>query len=257
MRKFLFGLLIFLISTITSFVVFQFVFQKQTEFIPAPKQTTQNRTKADQYTPPVTTTTTLPGAVSLTVPFTPQAPAANWDELHNDACEEASAIMVAEYFNPTPNVYSSTSPQLLLPNFVEQEISKLTKWLDQAYGYHLSTNTEETANMIEQVYGFKTTLVTDFSETNIKQALSENKLVILPANGRLLNNPNFKAPGPIYHMLVITGYDKNGFITNDPGTRRGLNYLYDFETLHNAAAEWNNETHTTDTNIKTIIIVEQ
>ena len=132
MRKFLFGLLIFLISTITSFVVFQFVFQKQTEFITAPKQTTQNRTKADQYTPPVTTTTTLPGAVSLTVPFTPQAPAANWDELHNDACEEASAIMVAEYFNPTPNVYSSTSPQLLLSNFVEQEISKLFKCLDQA-----------------------------------------------------------------------------------------------------------------------------
>src|SRR5688572_5442442 len=41
----------------------------------------------------------LPKTLLLKVPFTPQAPTANWDELHNEACEEASSLMAAAYFN--------------------------------------------------------------------------------------------------------------------------------------------------------------
>ena len=32
------------------------------------------------------------------IPFTPKAPYAKWDALHQEAYEEASMIMVAEYF---------------------------------------------------------------------------------------------------------------------------------------------------------------
>ncbi len=193
----------------------------------------------------------------LNVPFTAQAPTANWDELHNEACEEASAIMAAQYFYPTNSAASPNNPLQLLPSFVEQEIAKITEWFDNQYGYHLSTTTPETARMIESVYNLKTALINEFTEDDIKQALSENKLVIMPANGRLLGNPNFTPPGPIYHMLVITGYDEAGFITNDPGTRRGHNYRYSFETLYGAAAEWDPLSHGTDTTIKNIIIVEK
>ena len=49
---------------------------------------------------PATTTSTPPSsptpttdALNLPIPFTPQAPTGNWDELHNEACEEAGAIM--------------------------------------------------------------------------------------------------------------------------------------------------------------------
>jgi hypothetical protein len=47
-------------------------------------------------------------------------------------------------------------------------------------------------------------------------------------NGRELKNPNFKAPGPVTHMVLVKGYDykTKEFITNDPGTRRGENYRY-------------------------------
>ena len=41
----------------------------------------------------------VPSELHLRVPFTPQAPTANWDELHNEACEEASVLMAAAYFN--------------------------------------------------------------------------------------------------------------------------------------------------------------
>ena len=36
----------------------------------------------------------------------------------------------------------------------------------------------------------------------IKEFLMAGKLVIVPAAGRQLGNPYYKAPGPVYHMLV-------------------------------------------------------
>ncbi len=63
--------------------------------------------------------TEIPSTKILSVPFTPQAPTANWDELHNEACEEASAIMANAYF-------SGMTKQTLNPDYVENEISRLT-----------------------------------------------------------------------------------------------------------------------------------
>ena len=59
-------------------------------------------------------------------------------------------------------------------------------------------------------------------------------------NGQLLHNPNFKQPGPERHMLVIIGFDprKKQFITNDPGTRNGANYRYNYTTLYNAIRDY-------------------
>lgn len=192
----------------------------------------------------------LKSSILLPVPFTPQAPTANWDELHNESCEEAVAIMAYEYF-------SENTSTILNPEQVESQIDVLTHWQQQNLGYNLSITTEETARMIESVYKLKTKIIKDFTEKDVKQAISQNQLVILPANGRLLNNPYFKSPGPIYHMLLITGYDEQGFITNDPGTKRGYNYRYSFSTLYKASASWVHDTQTTDTNIKNIIIVSK
>lgn len=56
----------------------------------------------------------------------------------------------------------------------------------------------------------------------------------------MLGNPYFTPPGPIYHMLVIKGYNLTEFITNDPGTRRGADYVYSYQTLMKAIHDWNN-----------------
>ncbi len=192
-------------------------------------------------------TGSFPSSLLVKVPFTSQAPTANWDELHNEACEEASAIMVQAYFN---NITS------LPPEYVEREITKLTQWQDQNYGYHLSINTQEAAHMIEEVYGLKTDIV-DMSEKTVKQALLDNKLIIWAGNGRLIGNPNFRAPGPIYHMLVIKGWNQDGLITNDPGTRKGNNYQYSYHILYTAAGNYDHDSHETDPAKKQIIIVSQ
>ncbi len=189
----------------------------------------------------------LPNKFSLSVPFTPQAPTANWDELHNEACEEASSIIVNSFFEGLTN---------LPPKLVEEEISKLTIWQTKNYGYSLSIDTEETAKMIEQVYKLKTEVV-GISKQTIKQALIDNKLIIYAANGQLLKNPYFKPPGPTYHMLVITGWDEDKFITNDPGTKRGLNYQYSYDTLYDASGNWSHKTRSVNLGDKKIIIVNK
>ena len=72
----------------------------------------------------------------------------------------------------------------------------------------------------------------------MKREIVEGNLIVMGMAGRLLGNPHFKAPGPVYHMLVIKGYDETGFFTNDPGTMYGVNFYYPYEILMNAAHDW-------------------
>lgn len=189
----------------------------------------------------------IPKELKLAVPFTSQAPTANWDELHNEACEEASIIMANAYYNDVTSLPAAT---------VEKEIAKMTEYQQKEFGYNLSINTSEAAQMARDVYGLKTEIV-PFSEQTIKQALANDKLVIYPAMGQMLGNPNFTGEGPIYHMLVIKGYDDSNYITNDPGTRKGLDYKYSFSTLKNASGNWVHDAHAVDTSDKRIIIVSK
>lgn len=191
--------------------------------------------------------TPIPASKKLVVPFTPQAPTANWDELHNEACEEASVIMAWAYFNNITSLPASV---------VEREISKLTDWQKENYGYYLSITTEETARMAREVYGLKTEIV-PMTETTVKRALTDGKLVILPAQGQMLGNPNFTGDGPPYHMLVITGYNGNNFVTNDPGTRKGKDYPYSYATLEDAAGSYSQDTHVVDPSEKFVILVSK
>ena len=59
--------------------------------------------------------------------------------------------------------------------------------------------------------------------------------VIVPLAGRLLGNPYYTQPGPVYHMLVVKGIAENGdIITNDVGTRHGRNLTYAPDVFLNA-----------------------
>lgn len=156
--------------------------------------------------------TSIPEAYTLSVPFTPQAPTGNWDAVHNEACEEASVIMAYAYF-------SDHTETTLSPEFVEAEISKLIDWEKEHFGYYLDSDAAETARMLREVYGLKTNIITDYTEEDLKNALSDNKVIIYFGAGRMLGNPYYRNPGPLYHVLVIKGYTDTKFITNDPGTK--------------------------------------
>jgi len=133
----------------------------------------------------------------LAVPFTPQAPTGDWsDPVHSEACEEASLIMIHEYF-------SGSRETRLDPEYVETQIAKLVEWQDNTLGYHLDSNAVETAQMAREVYGLKTRIVTDYTEEDLKSALRDNKVIIYFTAGRLLGNPDYRTPGPLYHVVLI------------------------------------------------------
>lgn len=169
-------------------------------------------------------------SLNLAVPFTPQAPHGNWQQPYQDACEEASVAMVHYFY----------SKKIFTPTIADREILDLIAFQKRVFGYGYDTTAEETANFIRNFYGYKNVeVITDPGTDLIKSILAQGLPVIAPVYGKALKNPYFTPPGPNYHMLVIKGYVKDKFITNDPGTRRGADYLYSFDVLLNAIHDWN------------------
>jgi hypothetical protein len=178
----------------------------------------------------------VPNTFELPVAFASQAPLSNWDALHEEACEEASMIMADKYFTKQP----------LSVQIMEAGLQKLVKW-ETDQGYKVDVTATETAKILNDYFNLTARVTADVSVDRIKYEISQGNLIIIPAAGRLLGNPNFTGQGPIYHMLVVKGYNDREFITNDPGTRKGNGYKYDYQTLLNAIHDWNPALVTGDT----------
>ncbi|MBU1149083.1 C39 family peptidase [Patescibacteria group bacterium] len=169
--------------------------------------------------------------VNLFVPFTSQAPLEIWDDLHKEACEEAAVLQVASFWQ---NISSLTSQE------AEEQLQSIVDFELNQYGFFEDTNAAQTADLINDYYQFsQTDVYYDISIEEIKEELAAGFPVIVPTAGRQLLNPYFQVPGPLYHMLVIRGYQENEFITNDNGTKRGEQYLYDQELLWSAIHDFN------------------
>lgn len=173
---------------------------------------------------------TPPTELNLAIPFTSQAPHANWELPYQEACEEASSLMAARFLQNRSITDANDADQAIV-ELVNYNVDELQQPID--------TTAEQTAHLLESFYELETDVVYDWSWEDVKQALTQGYPVIFPAAGRELGNPNFTAPGPIYHMLVIKGYTPNIVITNDPGTRRGADYQYSYDTLADANHDWN------------------
>lgn len=179
-------------------------------------------------------TAVLAGAMNLAVPFSPQAPHADWNLPFQEACEETSLIMVNAWMVGTP-------PGLIEPDVAEGLILDVVAWQEERFGYYEDTSAEETAIIAREFYGYENTVVLPVTSIeDVKAQLAAGHAVILPASGRDLHNEYFRGEGPLYHMLVVKGFTEDGrIISNDPGTRRGEDYLYDPDVLFNAIGDWN------------------
>ena len=173
----------------------------------------------------------LPVEYNLAVPFQSQAPFKNWDMPYQEACEEASLIMADAFFYKRE----------ITPDIMDRKIQDLVDWQLKRFGYYKDTTSKEVVEIAQEYFGLNAFIDEDVSIENIKQILSQNKLILVPAAGRILPNPNFTGEGPLYHMLVIRGYTDKYFITNDPGTRNGEEFLYKYNDLINAIHDWPSE----------------
>ncbi len=184
--------------------------------------------------PPPTepTTASLPTQVNLAVPFLPQAPKQNWDMPYQEACEEASLIMVDAYFGDKTKIFT--------PDTGDRAILDLVAF-EEAQGLTVDITAAEAATLIPKYFSKrKARVIQNPTITQIREYLAKGIPVIVAADGKALKNPNFRNGGPPYHMLVIKGYLPDGrWIVNDPGTRKGADYIYDREILFKAIRDWN------------------
>ena len=172
------------------------------------------------------------------VPFTSQAPLAEWHDLRQqDGCEEASVLMAIAWVRGKE----------LTPQAAKAEILKISEWELQKYQNYVDTGAADTRERIVLGYfGHQNALAkADISLTDIIDELNLGRIVLVPADGRKLANPYFTPPGPERHMLLIRGYDAktSEFITNDPGTKRGEAYRYNEDILFNAILDYPSGDH--------------
>jgi hypothetical protein len=187
-------------------------------------------------------------ALNLPVPFSPQAPNQNWDR--NEDCEETSITMA--------NAFLTGNHIAELPASAAQEsINILKLWEGQNIGYNANTGTEATKAMAEGAFGLKVNVVENYTAEDLKEALKNNRPVLISINARKLGNPKYLDSGPLYHMVVVRGFEGDVFIVNDPGTNGGANNKYTFEVLKNAAADWDQASKTMLENQKIALVLSR
>ena len=177
---------------------------------------------------PTATPTSKPttGAVNLGVQFFSQAPRGDWSMPWQEACEEASVVLVGAYW----------TGEVLTTDTMEQGILAAVQWEKDHYGYYEHTTARQTADMIKALYGFKDVRVEyDIGIARLAEHLRAGRPLIVPMAGRLLGNPYYTQPGPAYHMLVVKGITADGkIITSDVGTSHGRNLTYAADVFLNA-----------------------
>jgi hypothetical protein len=171
----------------------------------------------------------LPLELNLDVPFYSQAPFGDWSYPWQEACEEASVLLVA-------NAYLGKNWSR---EEFRDEILKLVDYEMREFGAYEHTNVEQTAKMMTDNFGLKTVIHDDPTYDDIRRILSKGHLIIMTFSGKTLGNPNYTNGGPVYHAMVAKGYKKDGkLIFHDVGTRKGENYVYSWKVIENSLHDW-------------------
>lgn len=167
----------------------------------------------------------IPDSARLEVPYTVQAPFANWD-VHEESCEEADALMHHYYLS------GQYLDQVIPLETADQEMIKMKQWQVSHYGKEPDLSVEALGKFMKDYYGYSYQ-VQDATQENIKKEIAKGNPVSVPVITHALQNPHYGRQ-PSYHILLIKGYNANGVITNDAGVKEGENYFYTWDVLFSA-----------------------
>lgn len=198
-----------------------------------------------------TSTVEIGKTILLDMPFTSQAPFAEWSDLRQqDGCEEASALMA---------VHWAKGLGALTKIEAKKEILAIAAFEEETYQNYVDTSGADTLKIIikEHLNYQNALLKKDSGIEEIKRELAAGNALILPMDGKKLKNPNFKNGGPDRHNIVIRGYDPatKEFITNDPGTRKGEGYRYPEKIIETAWRDYPTGDHLPIVGIRKNMIV--
>jgi len=210
-------------------------------------ETTPPQVFPNSETPP---SNPSPKKILYNVPFLSQAPTGKWyDARFQDGCEEASVLMAMRWIEG----------KTITAQEAEKEIIAISEFEQKTFGTFHDTSVQDTVEHIVKGY-FKydnANVQYDITPGDIQKELEVGHLVIVPANGQVLDNPYYTPPGPDHHMVLIIGYDPatDEFITNDPGTRHGKSFRYPASTLGAAIRDYPTGDHKPVTEDRTAMIV--
>jgi hypothetical protein len=170
-----------------------------------------------------------PEELNLKMTFYSQAPFGNWSLPWQEACEEASVLLVANtYFD-----HNWTRDQF------NEEILKLVDWENETFGHYEHTDMNETVRMLEEYLDLETIMHENPTFDDYKNVIAKGNFIIIPFSGQTLGNPYYTGAGPVYHVMVAKGYTKDGkIITHDVGTRHGEDYVYSWPTVEKSLHDY-------------------
>lgn len=157
----------------------------------------------------------LPVKLVHDVPFTCQAPFADWDDpRQQNGCEEACMVMANRWLRKK----GLTKQEAL------EEILALADYQQEKYGFFQDTSAEDTAKIWQKYYEGSCIVTKDFTLFSFRNILASGHILMVPVNGKVgLSSPSYNLNNIDRHMLLVIGYDdeKEEFVVNDPGTGKG------------------------------------
>jgi len=175
---------------------------------------------------------TLPSKKEIEVPFTSQAPAGNWSEPWQNACEETSIYMVSSFYAGDEIKQAEAIKRLREIFAVKAGDFKISQ----------DESLQTIADLIDTLeLPWKTHIVYDPTIDDLKTELTLNNPIIVPVYAPALSSIYPIASGADYHVIVLTGYDDSDgvFIINDPGTSNGKGIRIYYETFMSAIHDLN------------------
>jgi hypothetical protein len=171
----------------------------------------------------------LPPELNLKMTFYAQAPFGDWDYPWQEACEEASMLLIANAYYG----HDWTREQF------RDEILKLVDWQNERFGDYQHSNSAQNMLMLKEIFDLQSVEHKNPSYEDVQRILAKGHLIIGMFAGKQLGNPFYTNGGPPYHVLVIKGYKEGEkIITADVGTRRGEDYVFSWDTISGAMHDY-------------------
>jgi hypothetical protein len=167
----------------------------------------------------------LPPGYIISMPYTPQAPFANW-AVHEESCEEAAILMYHHF------LLGEGAGQLNQIQ-ADKDLKALRAWQIANWGPEKDLDLTEVGRLAKEYWGYGYKVTEGVTSETIKRELVNGRPVLVPVMTHSLQNPHYGREDT-YHILVIKGYDTAGVITNDAGIREGMDYKYTWEVLWQA-----------------------
>lgn len=171
-----------------------------------------------------------PAQDQLAVPFSSQAPASNWLEPWQNACEETSIIMVDSFFKGDE----------LSKAKARQDILRIFTVKNKEFGISADESMALIAEIVNAAnLGWSARVIDDPSLEDLKGEIAVGHPIIVPVDARQLTGTDYSGEVK-YHVMVISGYDDvaGQFIVQDPGSSRGQDFRYGYADLYDAIHDY-------------------